>query len=84
MTDSQGERGPWTVAAEPGNCAMCGARYERGQQVRRDPAWAAWSTRCAARTSRCRASWTGSAYPGPETALSSDRGHAGQARQLQV
>ncbi len=35
MTDSQ--RGPWTVAAQPGNCSMCGARWEPGGRVRHDP-----------------------------------------------
>jgi hypothetical protein len=37
MTDSQGERGLWAAAGEPGNSAMCGARYEAGHLVRHDP-----------------------------------------------
>ena len=36
MTDSR-LRGPWTVAAQLGNCRMCGARWEHGNQVRHDP-----------------------------------------------
>ncbi len=28
MMDSQ--RGPWTVAEHPGNCRMCGARWNPG------------------------------------------------------
>ena len=35
MTDSQ--PGPWTVAEQPGNCSMCGARFEPGAQVMHDP-----------------------------------------------
>lgn len=37
VTASQGQRGPWTVAGEPGNCSMCGARWETGGRVRHDP-----------------------------------------------
>lgn len=36
MTDRR-LRGPWTVAAQLGNCRMCGARWEHGNQVRHDP-----------------------------------------------
>jgi hypothetical protein len=35
MTDSQ--RGPWTVVDDPGNCSMCGAHWDPGEQVRDDP-----------------------------------------------
>ncbi len=35
MTD--GQRGPWTMADEPENCAPCGAHWGPGKQVRDDP-----------------------------------------------
>jgi hypothetical protein len=37
VTDSQGERGPWTAAEQPGNCHMCGCRWEQGALIRHDP-----------------------------------------------
>jgi hypothetical protein len=60
MTDSQGERGLWAAAGEPGNSAMCGARYEAGHLVRRDRMRAAGSVSPAAGSRARRASWTSS------------------------
>ncbi len=37
MTASEDQRGPWTVADDPGNCSMCSVPFEPGAQVRHDP-----------------------------------------------